>query len=396
MSAETASPARMNVLVILNPERTSGADMMLLDAVRQLAPARYRVILGLLTTTQEAPDLLPADLEKVEFRLPGLNGLVWLRFFLVLAWHLWRRRIQILHVNSYVPGNYARLAAWLAGVPIIIDHWHGFTRFNRKRRMICRLLDRLTTVSLTVSAGVKDHLVQHLQLPPAKIHVLYNGIDLARCRPGRSRQEMRAALKLPAEVPVLAIISRLDHWGKGHRELFQAMAELRRSRPVHCLVIGGGRRQGEMAALVQELGLAPSVTFVGQRQDVPDLLNAADIFVLPSHSEGVSRSLLEAMALGLPVVVSEAGGSPEVVQHEVNGLLVPVKDPQALAQALRRLLDHPPLAARLGQAAAQRVAAVFSLERLGQELNALYDNLVQGRQLGNPGQQSSRAAREKS
>ncbi|MGQ9921885.1 MAG: glycosyltransferase, partial [Desulfobacca sp.] len=314
----------------------------------------------------------------------------------VLAWHLWRRRIHILHVNSYVPGNYARLAAWLVGVPIIIDHWHGFTPFNRKRRVICRLLDRVTSSSLTVSAGVKEHLVQHLQLPPAKIRVLYNGIDLARCRPSRSRQEMRAALQLPVTVPVLAIVSRLDHWGKGHRELFQAMATLRPFHPVHCLVIGSGRRQGEMAALVRDMGLDAAVTFVGQRQDVPDLLGAADIFVLPSYSEGVSRSLLEAMALGLPVVVSEAGGSPEVVQHEVNGLLVPVKDPKTLAQAIGRLLDHPPLAARLGQAAAQRVAAVFSLERLAGELNALYDDLVQGWQGGHPGRQSDSAAREKS
>ncbi len=384
MSQEPSPSALSNVLVILNPERTSGADMMLLDAVRQLDASRFRVTLGLLTSPLEARDFLPAHLPVVEFRLPGLNGLVWLRFFLVLGWHLWRRHIQILHVNSYIPGNYARLAAWLVGVPVIIDHWHGFTRFNRKRRFICRLLGRVTTLSLTVSAGVKQHLLQHLQLAPDRIRVLYNGIDLNRCRPSRSRQEMRTTLGLPQDVPVLAIVSRLDHWGKGHRELFQAMVQIKAHWPVHCLVIGGGQRQGEMMALVQDLGLGSSVTFVGQRQDVPDLLGAVDIFVLPSYSEGVSRSLLEAMALGLPVVVSEAGGSPEVVQHAVNGLLVPVKDPEALAQALGRLLANPPWAAQLGQAAAERVAAAFSLERLGQELNALYDHLVQAQQFGHP------------
>lgn len=369
-------PEKINVMAVLNPVRTSGADMMLLDAVRRLDPIRFRVTLGLLTTPAPSLKLLTGPLSVIEFRLPGLNGLVWLRFFFALAWHLWRRRIQILHVNSYVPGNYARLAAWLVGVPIVIDHWHGFTRFNRKRRFICRFLDRITTVSLTVSTGVKQHLLQHLQLAPEKVRVLYNGIDLARCQPHRTRQEMRAALGLPAETPVLAIVSRLDHWGKGHRELFAAMVLIRAHQPVHCLVIGGGRRQDEMAGLVRDLGLTDAVTFVGQREDVPDLLAAADIFVLPSHSEGVSRSLLEAMAMGLPVVVSQAGGSPEVVQDGVNGLLIPVKDPAALAQAVLRLLAQPGWARQLGQAAAQDVAAHFSLDRLGQELNNLYGQLV--------------------
>ncbi len=100
--------------------------------------------------------------------------------------------------------------------------------------------------------------------------------------------------------------------------------------------------------MVQKLSLTPSVSFLGHRDDIPDLLACLDIFVLPSHSEGISRSLLEAMAGGLPVIATEVGGTPEVVQHEVNGLLVPVKDPQALAQALIRLLADPALAKKLG------------------------------------------------
>lgn len=374
-------PARINVLAIINPERTSGADMMLLDALRRLHLDHFQVRLGLLTSNANSGDLIPPDMPIVEFRMRQLNGIAWLRFFFCLCWHLRWHNIQLLHVNSYVPGNYARLAAWLMRVPVIIDYWHGFSRFSRKRRFICRFLERCTDVSLAVSQGVRQHLLQHLQLPPEKIRVIYNGIDLERLRCHRPRDEMRAALGITSHEPVVGIVSRLDHWAKGHGELFQALAQVRSRYPWRCLVIGGGRRQPEMEAMVKELSLTPWVNFLGHRDDIADLLAALDIFVLPSHSEGVSRSLLEAMASGLPVVVSDAGGSPEVVQSEVNGLLVPVKNVPALTQALIRLLADPDWAKQMGLAASQRVADNFSLDRLGQELNEMYLELVRQKNL---------------
>jgi glycosyltransferase involved in cell wall biosynthesis len=381
LSQNLDNSKKIITFVVINPEPTAGADMMLLDAVRRLDPDRFQVILGLLTSNPEMSDLIPHGMPVVEFRMRQLNGITWLRFFFYLCYYLIRNKIQILHVNSYIPGNYARLAAWLMGVPLIVDHWHGFTRFNRKRRFICRLLNHVTDLSLAVSRGVQRHLLQELQLPPEKVRVLYNGIDLARYRHHRDRSEVRAALGVPLDEPLVGVEARLDHWGKGHGELFQALALVHARHPLHCLVIGGGRRQPEMEAMVRELSLTPWVNFLGHRNDIPDLLGALDIFVLPSHSEGFSRSLLEALATGLPVVVSKAGGSPEVVSHEVNGLLVPVKNVPALAHALIRLLDDSAWAEQLGRAASDRVAEQFSLDRLGGELNEIYVELVRRNQL---------------
>ncbi len=380
-SPHQTKKSKVNVLAVINPERTAGADMMLLDAVRRLNPERYQVVLGLLTVNPDSQDLIPPKVSVVEFRMRQLNGIVWLRFFFTLCWYLVKYHIDILHVNSYVPGNYARLAAWLMRVPVIIDHWHGFTRFNGKRRFICRFLNRFTDISLAVSQGVRQHLLQQLQMPPERVRVLHNGVDLERYRHHRDRNDIRAALGIPADAPVVGLVARLDHWAKGHGELFQALAQVHSRHPVRCLVIGGGRRQPEMEDMVRDLSLGQWVNFLGYRDDIPDLLAALDIFVLPSHSEGISRSLLEAMAMGLPVVVSEAGGSPEVVQHEVNGLLVPVKDSSALAGALLRLLENPGWAKQLGLAASRRVADHFSLARLGQELNEMYDELVRQKDL---------------
>jgi len=171
-------------------------------------------------------------------------------------------------------------------------------------------------------------------------------------------------------------VARLDHWGKGHGEFFTALANLKDRYPVVALIIGGGRREAEMRRKAAELGLSGRVHFLGQREDVPDLLAALDIFVLPSHREGVSLALLEAMAVGLPVIVTAVGGLPEVVTHGENGLLIPLKDPEALTEALARLLADPELARRLGDQARRHVAEHFSLDRFGGEINELYAELI--------------------
>jgi len=171
-------------------------------------------------------------------------------------------------------------------------------------------------------------------------------------------------------------VGRLDHWAKGHKELLEAMAGLKERYPVQALIVGGGRREDEIKVLAAGLGLAAQAHFLGQRQDVPDLLQAMDIFVLPSYSEGVSLALLEAMAAGLPVIATAVGGTPEVVTDGVTGLLIPPRDAAALAGALERLLGDPAGARQLGENARRHVREHFSLERLGREINEIYQELV--------------------
>ena len=134
---------------------------------------------------------------------------------------------------------------------------------------------------------------------------------------------------------------------------------------------------GADARLAVSLGLASKVHFLGSRRDVPDLLNAMDIFVLPSYSEGVSLALLEAMAAGLPVIATAVGGLPEVVEDGATGLLIPPRDAAALARALTRLLADPAWAKTLGDQARLHVREHFSLERLGLEINEIYAELAE-------------------
>ncbi|MBM4300452.1 MAG: glycosyltransferase [Deltaproteobacteria bacterium] len=365
---------QITVLFIIKPERGAGAEMVLVEAAARLNPDRFQVICGLLTP--DAEKVIPGRLPTVDFLMPGLNGWVWLRFFFQLCWVIYRRRVDLLHVNSYVPGNYARLAAALMQAPIVIDHWHGFTRFNAKRRFICRFLGRFTDLSLAVSRGVRDYLVTQGGLNPAKVRVVANGVDVAAIDAARPGPLMRRELGLPEGSTVIGLVGRLDHWGKGHQELFTAMAQIRERHPVHALIVGGGRRMDEVRRLAESLGLAGQVHFLGPRRDVPDLLNAMDIFVLPSYSEGVSLALLEAMAAGLPVIATEVGGLPEVVTDGENGLLIPPRDAGALAEALTRLLGASDFAKKLGQNARKHVREHYSLDRLGREINEIYGELV--------------------
>ena len=241
------SDRQITALFIIKPERGAGAEMVLVEAAARLNPERFRVICGLLTPDGEK--VIPPNLPTVDFRMPGLNGWVWLRFFWQLCWVIYRHRVDLLHVNSYVPGNYARLAAALMQVPIIIDHWHGFTRFNGKRRLICRALGRFTDLSLAVSQGVKDYLLEEIGLDPAKIRVVPNGVDVAAIDAARPGPLVRRELGLPEGLPVIGLVGRLDHWGKGHRELFTAMARIHaapsRPRPHR-----GGRPPGRRGAAV--------------------------------------------------------------------------------------------------------------------------------------------------
>jgi glycosyltransferase involved in cell wall biosynthesis len=370
---------KITVLFIIKPERGAGAEMVLVEAAKRLNPERFRVLCGLLTP--DAEQIIPAQLATVDFRMPWLNGWVWLRFFFRLCWVIYRHQVDVIHVNSYVPGNYARLAAVLMQVPIVIDHWHGFTRFNRKRRLICRALARFTDLSLTVSQGVKDNLVKEIGLDPNKVRVVPNGVDIAAIDAARPGLEVRRELGLPEAAPVIGLVGRLDHWGKGHKELFTAMGSLKDRYPVHVLIVGGGRREEEVKQLAASLGLAGQVHFLGSRQDVPDLLHAMDIFVLPSYSEGLSLALLEAMAAGLPVIATAVGGNPEVVTDGATGLLIPPRDAEALAGALKRLMDNPTWAKDLGNSARRHVETDYSLERLGRDINEIYEELV-GKKFG--------------
>jgi sugar transferase (PEP-CTERM/EpsH1 system associated) len=302
-----------------------------------------------------------------------------LRAFLRLVRVLSELRPDVVHSRNWATFD-AVPAARLAGVGVVVHGEHGrdvgdpdglHPRRNRWRRRLGPLVTRF----VTVSRDLRRWLVETVGIPAGKVVVICNGVDTSRFAPG-DRRAARAVLGLPADADVIGTVGRLDPI-KDQAGLVRAFAGIAREYPRARLVIAGdGPCRDDLERLVSNLALGDRVHLLGERRDVPLVLAAFDLFVLPSIAEGISNTLLEAMATGLPVIATRVGGNPELVEEGVNGFLVPRRDPGALQAALARYLDDPHLAVVHGKASRQSAVEEFGLERMRAAYGRLYMALV--------------------
>jgi glycosyltransferase involved in cell wall biosynthesis len=288
--------------------------------------------------------------------------------------HLWRRwareRPDIVHTHSSKAGVVGRAAATLARVPVRVHTVHGWSFREHQRRTsqrvflgVERVLARTTTAIIAVSSrDIEDGLMRRIGRR-SQYHLIRSGVDLRRFD-GSERQVSSGDR--------LMTVTRFAS-PKDLTTLLRAMSDL----PVSTVldVVGEGPEFERHRREVRELGLDERVRFLGVRRDVPDLLATADVFVLSTRSEGVPRAVLEAMAVGLPVVASDVGGVSEAITDGREGLLVPPGDERALAKAIACLLENRVFARDLGAAARERVRA-FSSDQTVEQLASLYEGLV--------------------
>jgi glycosyltransferase involved in cell wall biosynthesis len=250
-----------------------------------------------------------------------------------------------------------------------VDVWKK-SRHLAVDRALAAASRRVVCVSEAVRAFYRDRA----RIPEEKLTVILNGIDLAPFDAPVDVPQTRADLRLNGHAPVLTVVARLLP-EKGHRYFLEALASLRRQYPAAVgLVVGDGAVRGELEALAGRLGLTgEGVRFLGERRDVPEILAATDVFVLPSSvREGLSISLLEAMAARRATVVTDIGGNRETVEDGVSGRIVPPGDAEALARAFAEILRDPAAGTRMGLAARARVERDFSVTRMVQATQDLY------------------------
>jgi glycosyltransferase involved in cell wall biosynthesis len=231
---------------------------------------------------------------------------------------------------------------------------------------------------------VKDWLTSE-GYNPAKIVVIPNGVELDRFNAPSDPAHVRLDLGIPAQAPMVMVVSRLTPQ-KGLEQFLEAAEMLMPRFPDARFVIVGYANPAEqdyengLKALTDRLGLTGRVIFTGLRQDVPSLLAAATVSVMPSLNEALSNVLLESMAAAAPTVATRVGGTPEAIVNEQTGLLVEPGDSPALAGAIARLLEDPALARRLGHAARKAIADRYSVEKMVRATEALYLDLLARKQ----------------
>ncbi len=290
-----------------------------------------------------------------------------------------REKIAIVHAHDLQAATYGLLAGTLARARVVLTvHGLGIFRQKRSARLLPRLGRWLDGVAF-VGHWLQRAAAEEFGVRPRRTMVIHNGVDTAAFRPGPPDSELRAELGLSDGARVVGSVGNLRPV-KDHPCLLRAFAAAcntgRMPVPPVLVLVGDGPERSALEALARELGIAASVRFAGARADVPRLLRLFHVFALASQTEGISVALLEAMASGLPAVITRTGGNPEVAVEGQTACLVPVGDPGPMGNALAGLLADPERCRAWGEAARRRVEAKFSLDGMVRAYESLYEALL--------------------
>jgi len=310
--------------------------------------------------------------------------------FFKLYFYFKKEKFDIVHTHTPKPEIYGQIAAKLAGVPIIIDALHGFylpgntpsvvsKMFLSLERFVAKFSDCIFSVSnAVIDAAVKEKICQ-----PRLLKYLGRDIDTNRFNPGRFSEEFVANKKkqlgIKSSGKILGIVGRMVE-EKGYLELFEAFKTVLTNFPDAILLVVGQhepmKKDKVYPGIVKKYGIQNNVIFLGERGDVEEIYSVLDLFVLPTHREGIGASILEASAMELPVIATTTGGCPEAVSDGKTGILVPVKEVERLSKAIIYLLSNPKAAKEMGVAGRKKILKEFNEKLIFDILGAEYKRLI--------------------
>ncbi len=312
------------------------------------------------------------------------RGPVDLAAIAVLRSALRRGQFDIVHTHNGRTSLAAALAAWLARRGQLVTTQHFLSPAHaalggikaRIARAAHRWIAGRAARVIAISEAVRASILARRAAPPDRIRVVLNGVSDPQQSERRSRPQVRAEFGVAAAAPLIVTSARLER-EKGVETLIEAMSQVRSACPAaRCLVAGEGADRAGLQALLEKKGLADAVQLVGFRADIFSLIDAADVFVLPSPNEPFGLALIEAMGLSRPVIASRAGGPCEIVSDGESGLLFHPGDAADLGSKILQVITQPGLAARLAARARQTYADRFTSRRMADEIFALYREIV--------------------
>ena len=374
---------RIRVVHIAESAGWAGGEVYLRELARTLDRERFEVTVIAPEAGPLVARLRALGIETVV--LPFAHSLASLAPLYGLTARLRALRPDIVQSHGARTNFYGRLACRLAGVPHHVSTVHnslydypvGATR-RAAYVAVDRLTARLSRVIVCVAQSLAHDLVERTRVPAHRVVVIPNGVDLARFDPASADgTRVRRELAL-GDGPVVGIVGRMTPQ-KSHADFLAAFALARRRAPAaRALIVGDGPLRRVIEADARARGLGGASVFAGVRDDIPDCLAAMSVVALASVSEGFPFTVLEALAMARPLAATAVNGVTEIVEHGVNGLVVPSRQPEALGEALATLLRDPVQAWALGRAGRKTVEARYSLATMVNRLGELYESLSAG------------------
>ena len=285
-----------------------------------------------------------------------------------------REHIDIVHTHNYSPNFYGAIASRLYCDLKTITTQHNkrfFEELNKKRQAAFRALYYLTDRIVFVSEDAKNLAIKKTKISSKKVSVIHNGIDTNKFRPGAKKRTLLNELGIGNEF-VIGSISRLSKEKDLATILKAYKLVLEKRENIKLLIVGDGPEKASLVRDCFDLKVNSSIIFTGYRDDIPDLLNILDLFVMTSITEGISITLLEAMAAKKPVIATEVGGNTEIIEDRHSGFLVKPKDVVSIANKSISLINDPKERARISLNARRQVIEKFSLERMVEKYESLY------------------------
>jgi sugar transferase (PEP-CTERM/EpsH1 system associated) len=363
-----------------------GLENGVVNLLNRLPRDRYRhVVISLTEVTDFAARVARDDVRFIALdKQPGHGAILWPRLT-----RLFRElRPALVHTRN-IAALEAMVPAALAGVASRVHGEHGWdvgelARDNWRYRWTRRAYRPFVTHYVALSREIEGYLTNAIGVPRRRISRIINGVDTQRFRPRVAEREKIAGS--PYDDPHLWLVGTVGRLAavKDQMTLVRAFAAAvrargERSEPMRLVIVGDGPDRAKLEQAVVREGIEDRTWFAGPRNDVAEIMRGLDCFVLPSLAEGISNTVLEAMASGLPIVATDVGGNRELLSDGDNGRIVPADDAAALAAAIGGLLDDPTHARRLGAAARRAAVERFSVERMAAEYARLYDRCLDRR-----------------
>jgi glycosyltransferase involved in cell wall biosynthesis len=373
---------RIRLLKIVPTLRYGGTERQFMTLSASLDPTRFRVELACLRpggglAAEAVRHGMPVDI----YNIGPFHSARTLALQTRLARDISRRRIDIVHAYNFYGNVFAVAPARLAGAPVVIASIRDCGPYLTPMQLrVQRLMCRAATCVVVNAGAVRDWLVAD-GYDADRIAVIPNGVDLERFDAPVDAAGVRRGLGMEPDAPLVTVVSRVTPL-KGLEQFIGAAAVLAERHPRARFLVAGEPAPGDelylasLKRLAARMGIGDRIVFAGLRRDVPALLGASTVAVMPSLNEALSNSLLESMAAGVPTVATHVGGTPEALTDGESGLLVPPDDVTALAAALRRLLDEPATATAYGRAARRVIEQRFSLRTMVAATERLYIDLL--------------------